>query len=69
MHFGQTTMLHCLQKYSIGLSKWFAQNTGPAVLEAGVGEDEVDEEASYWELWWGLKFWSEKLTRDLDLAS
>ena len=65
MHFGQTTKLHCLQKYSINLSKCFAQATAPEVLEAGFGEDEVDE----CELWWGLKFWSEKLSIGLDLAS
>ena len=50
MHFGQTTKLHCLQKYSICLSKCLAQDTAPAVTEAGFGEDEVDEEASYCEL-------------------
>ena len=62
MHFGQTTKLHCLQKYSICLSKCFAQDTAPEVLEAGFGEDDC-------ELWWGLKFWSEKFNKGLDLAS
>ena len=69
MHFGQTTKLHCLQKYSICLSKCLAQDTAPAVTEAGFGEDEADEEASYCELWWRLKFLSEKFIKGLDLAS